>query len=129
MKNVEYKTEASELREHFMPCGTISRITIFKDPATGHPLGYALFPCNMLSRYAYIEFAETEAVEKAMKLNDSLFKGRQIRVERKRKNIPGLSRRRNRGFVPRAPMGGRMRGMFTPYPYGGRMMGYPYGFF
>jgi hypothetical protein len=38
--------------------------------------------------YAFIEFDNLEAKEKARSLNDSLFKGRQIKVEDKRKNIP-----------------------------------------
>jgi len=73
----------------------------------------------MLYRYAYIEFADTEAVEKALKLNESLFKGRQLAVERKRKNVPGKSRRRGYGNYPRF-MAMRMR-MFPPY------MGFSYG--
>ena len=32
------------------------------------------------SRFAYVEFAEKEMVEEAIKLNESLFKGRQIKV-------------------------------------------------
>jgi len=40
VKNVEYKTDQSELREHFASCGTITRITIKKDGLTGHSLGY-----------------------------------------------------------------------------------------
>ena len=31
-------------------------------------------------RFAYIEFGEKEAVDKAMELHESLFKGRQIKV-------------------------------------------------
>jgi len=38
--------------------------------------------------YAFIEFDTSEAKEKAKTLNDSLFKGRQIKVEDKRRNIP-----------------------------------------
>ena len=40
VKNVDYKTDPTELKEHFASCGTISRITIVKDQMTGHPLGY-----------------------------------------------------------------------------------------
>ena len=31
-------------------------------------------------RFAYVEFAEKEMVDEAVKLNESLFKGRQIKV-------------------------------------------------
>ena len=40
---------------------------------------------NVIPRYAFIEFDTNEAKEKAKNLNDSLFKGRQIKVEDKRK--------------------------------------------
>ena len=39
VKNVDYKTEPAQLKEHFVKCGEISRITIFRDPMTRHPLG------------------------------------------------------------------------------------------
>lgn len=88
-------------------------MTIFRDQITGHPLGYLTLNNNIINRYAFIEFAEVDAVEKAMKLNESLFRGRQITVEVKRKNVPGMGRRRGGyGYYPR--MMGRMR-MFPPY--------------
>ena len=65
-----------------------------------------------------MEFADVEGVDKAMKLNDSLFRGRQINVEKKRKNTPGLRRRRYGYYpmmrTPRAfpPYGRRSRYMF-----------------
>ena len=33
-----------------------------------------------MHRFAYVEFAEKEMVDEAIKLNESLFKGRQIKV-------------------------------------------------
>ena len=73
---------------------------------TGHPLGYA-----------YVEFENQEGVEKAIELmNDSLFKGRQITVMRKRKNLPGKGRAAFRGYP-------RFRG--APF-YGGRRPYYRY---
>ena len=44
------------------------------------------------TRQAYIEFASKESSMKAKHLNESLFKGRQLTVEPKRKNIRGMSR-------------------------------------
>jgi RNA recognition motif-containing protein len=42
-----------------------------------------------LFSYAFIEFTNLEAKENSIKnLNNSLFKGRQIKVEDKRQNIP-----------------------------------------
>jgi polyadenylate-binding protein 2 len=45
-----------------------------------------------LFRIAYIEFADKESSLKAKHLNESLFKGRQLTVEPKRKNVPGRGR-------------------------------------
>ena len=72
---------------------------------TGHPLGYA-----------YIEFEKEESVEKSIELlNDSLFKGRQITVMKKRKNLPGKGRGGFRGG--RYP---RYGGGMPPMHYGRR---------
>ena len=90
VKNVDYSSDPKELQEHFQICGKIHRVTIMCNKRTGQPLGYA-----------YIEFEEKDAAEQAIALmNDSLFKGRQLTVEHKRKNIPGLKihRSRPRGF-------------------------------
>jgi polyadenylate-binding protein 2 len=74
---------------------------------TGHPLGYA-----------YIEFEKEEGVEKAIELmNDSLFKGRQITVNKKRKNLPGKG---SRGGY----RGGRFPRYGMPMFYGGRRPNY-----
>ena len=69
IKNVDFSTTPEELEEHFKKCGDINRITILCDKYTGVPKGYA-----------YIEFNSLEAKEKSKALNDSLFKGRQIKV-------------------------------------------------
>ena len=50
VKNVDYSTDPSELKEHFKECGPIARITIVCDKVSGQPLGYA-----------YIEFSDIEA--------------------------------------------------------------------
>lgn len=41
VKNIHPKTLKTELEEHFTSCGTITRITICKDPMSGFGLGYA----------------------------------------------------------------------------------------
>ncbi|KAF2692185.1 hypothetical protein K458DRAFT_449067 [Lentithecium fluviatile CBS 122367] len=63
-------------------------------------------------RYAYVEFTEPRLIEQALVLNDSLFRGRNLKVVPKRTNLPGMTRGRGRG-------GGRGGG------HGGR--GSPYG--
>ena len=72
---VDYEATAEELRAHFAQCGTINRITIMTNKFTGHSKGYA-----------YIEFVDKDAVENALKLDDTPFKGRQIKVTPKRAN-------------------------------------------
>ncbi|MDR3736385.1 MAG: hypothetical protein P4L10_12715 [Acidobacteriaceae bacterium] len=62
-----------------------------------------------------MEFESADSIEKALKLNDSLFNKRKISVERKRKNTPGMSRRRGYGNFGRM---GRGRG-FPPFARGG----------
>lgn len=69
----------------------------------------AVANCCPLARYAYVEFTEPSLVAQALVLNDSVLKGRNIKVTPKRTNIPGMSRGRGRG------RGGFGRGM-----YGGR---------
>ena len=77
---MDYSATAEELETHFHGCGSINRVTILCDKYTGHPKGFA-----------YVEFAEKDSVEIAAALDDSLFKGRQIKVSAKRTNRPGMS--------------------------------------
>ena len=67
--NVDYGSSPEELQEHFKSCGQINRITILVDKFTGTPKGFA-----------YIEFTEEHTVNNAQLLNDSLFRGRQLKV-------------------------------------------------
>ena len=47
----------------------ISRVTILCNKYDGHPKGFA-----------YVEFTDKDSVQTAMALDDSLFRGRQIKV-------------------------------------------------
>ncbi|XP_053552742.1 polyadenylate-binding protein 2-B isoform X3 [Bombina bombina] len=87
--NVDYGATAEELEAHFHGCGSVNRVTILCDKFTGHPKGFA-----------YIEFSDKESVRTSMALDESLFRGRQIKVVPKRTNRPGISST-DRGF-PRA---------------------------
>jgi len=71
---VDYGSTPDEIRAHFAPCGTINRITIMCDKRTGNPKGFA-----------YVEFTAKEAVDNALKLNDTEFRGRQLKVLPKQK--------------------------------------------
>jgi len=77
---VDYEATAEELRLHFSSCGIINRVTIMVGP-TGHAKGYG-----------YIEFGDKEAVDKALLLDDTPFKGRQLKVLPKRQNQSAASR-------------------------------------
>ena len=50
-------------------CTIFGRVTILCNKFDGHPKGFA-----------YVEFADKDSVQTAMALDDSLFRGRQIKV-------------------------------------------------
>ena len=114
---VDYGATPEELQEHFKSCGTVNRITILVDKWTGSPKGYA-----------YVEFADEESVQNAVLLNDTMFRGRQIKVSAKRTNIPGMNRKggKGRGKGKGAPwwMAGKGKGKGRGRGWGGS----PYGF-
>ncbi|KAK3187016.1 poly(A) binding protein Pab2 [Lecanicillium sp. MT-2017a] len=114
--NVDYSASPEEIQAHFQSCGSINRVTILLDKFSGQPKGYA-----------YVEFTEPSLVAQALVLNESVFKGRNIKVTPKRTNVPGMSRGRGRGGF----RGGRGfgRGGFPPrggYRGGGRGRGRGY---
>lgn len=79
--NVDYGATPEELQEHFKSCGAINRITIMVDKFTCCPKGFA-----------YMEFNDEAGVQNATLLNDSLFRGRQLKVVPKRTNLPGFNK-------------------------------------
>lgn len=113
--NVDYSATEQDLQNHFHGCGAILRVTIPKNKFTGQPKGFA-----------YIEFAEKDSVEVSMALDDSLFKGRQIKVIPKRTNIPGMSttNRGARGGI--RGRGGRVVGGYRGVPTRGYSRGRGY---
>ncbi|GAX18439.1 polyadenylate-binding protein 2 [Fistulifera solaris] len=105
---VDYSATPEELLKHFDACGTVERVTIVCDKYTGRPKGFA-----------YLEFQNEAAVENAVKMDGSEFKGRQLKVTHKRVNVPafqlGGGRGRGRG---RGGFRGRGRGRGRGYhPY------------
>mmetsp|Transcript_24001 Transcript_24001/g.24593 ORF Transcript_24001/g.24593 Transcript_24001/m.24593 type:complete len:207 (+) Transcript_24001:162-782(+) len=93
---VDYEATIDDLRAHFAPCGTIKRMTILCDKYTGHAKGFA-----------YVEFYDKASVENALRLDESTFLGRQIKVLPKRHNVP-IRAGRGRGSL--RGRGGRGRG-------------------
>jgi len=98
--SVDYSTTPDELTTLFSACGTVKRATILCDKTTGHPKGFA-----------YVEFVDQGSVSNAVLLNDTEFKGRQIKVMAKRTNIP---------FFQRGGMRGGQRGRGRGRGRGGR---------
>merc|ERR1711953_1402472 len=120
--NVDYGATAEELEQHFHGCGSINRVTILCNKYDGNPKGFA-----------YVEFTDKDSTDTAMALDDSLFRGRQIKVMPKRTNKPGISStnrpprgtrggfRGSRGYRGRGGFGAirrprfRGRGYYSPY--------------
>ncbi len=107
--NVDYEATSEELQKHFQSCGAINRVSIMLDKHSGHPKGYA-----------YIEFAEPSLVPHALVLNESVFRGRNLKVTPKRTNVPRFLRGRGRGRGGRGGRGYRggfrgRRGGYRPY--------------
>ncbi|NXU67118.1 EPAB2 protein, partial [Horornis vulcanius] len=102
---VDYGGTAEELESHFNSCGQINRVTILCDKFSGHPKGSVrcagrgggprAVPGAVLTplprSYAYIEFEEQSSVKAAVELDESVFRGRVIKVLPKRTNMPGIS--------------------------------------
>lgn len=98
--SVDYSTTPEELKDFFSTCGNVVRVTILSDKWTG-PKGYA-----------YVEFKEKDSVVNAMILNETPFKGRNLKVSHKRTNVAAFSQR-GRG----AGAAGRGRGAYAPRPF------------
>ncbi|EDO01232.1 hypothetical protein SS1G_03706 [Sclerotinia sclerotiorum 1980 UF-70] len=111
--NVDYSASPEDIQAHFQSCGSINRVTILLDKFTGHPKGYA-----------YVEFVEPSLVAQALVLNESVFKGRNLKRGRGGRG-GGRGRGgffgggRGGGYSPRGGYRGGYRGNrgrgFTPY--------------
>lgn len=133
------RTTDSDIRLFFSCCGTIVRITLLKDKATGQNRGSA-----------YLEFESPEQAQAAILKDGQSFHGRPLKVALKRDNIPGYHQRggglmmnggfygqsRGRGGAPHqlqpqqmaamamlSMMGGASPMNFTPFPSRGRGRG------
>ena len=63
--NIDYNATEDELRDTFIDCGDIVRVTIIKNMKTGHPKGAA-----------FIEFTDKHGVEAAMNLDGKHVRGK-----------------------------------------------------
>uniref|UniRef100_T1J6B8 RRM domain-containing protein n=1 Tax=Strigamia maritima TaxID=126957 RepID=T1J6B8_STRMM len=75
LSNVSYHATIDDLKQHFHRCGPINRVTIPRHGNSGNPKGFA-----------YIEFAEKEAVIIALAMHNSQFLDRQLKIDLKRGN-------------------------------------------
>jgi polyadenylate-binding protein 2 len=80
--SLDFSVKKEDLIAYFENCGEITRCTIQTDHYTHKPKGYA-----------YIEFADLEGVENALKFDGHVLAGRNIQVRRKRQNTPSPRRR------------------------------------
>ena len=105
-------------------------------PGSGHRSSDA----SILSiSFAYVEFAEPEHIDAALAMDNSLFRGRLIKVSTsghflgrplpsgqvtgKRTNVPGFNRGRGRGSYRGGYRGGfRGGGGYSPYRARGRLV-------
>ena len=103
--NVDYGASPEEIQAHFQSCGSINRVTILLDKFTGQPKGSVLMSPHKAVRrytaitakfynasdqdihvlivscsYAYVEFTEPTLVAQALVLNESNFRGRNLKV-------------------------------------------------
>ncbi|XP_001512144.2 RNA-binding protein 34 isoform X1 [Ornithorhynchus anatinus] len=69
--NLAYKIEEASVQEHFSDCGQVVAVRIVRDGVTGAGKGFG-----------YVLFANTDAVQLALKLNNSELMGRKLRVMR-----------------------------------------------
>jgi len=105
--NVDYSTTQEELQEFFQSCGPVNRVTIMRDKWLGHPKGFA-----------YVEFAEADAIVNAMILNETPLNGRPLKISPKRTNIPGFHYGARGGGAPRrARFRSRRAGYYGRRPY------------
>ena len=93
------------IQEFFAGCGTVNRVTILCGKG-GQPKGFA-----------YIEFAEVEAVDAAVALTESDFKGRTLKISAKRTNVQGFGKGK-KGKGKGSPFGKGKKGKGGAKGYG-----------
>jgi len=115
--NVDYSATEEELRNTFISCGEIVRVTIIKNMKTGHPKGAA-----------FIEFTDKEGVQGAMQLNGKEVKGRPLIVTSKKPRPENRSRDPRpsyNSYDRRPPRQGPPHGYSAPYGGGRGSYGAP----
>ncbi|XP_009697499.1 PREDICTED: RNA-binding protein 34, partial [Cariama cristata] len=69
--NLSYDISDDAVREHFSDCGGVVAVRIVRDKKTGLGKGFG-----------YVLFENTDAVHLALKLNETVLRGRKVRVQR-----------------------------------------------
>mmetsp|Transcript_859 Transcript_859/g.3585 ORF Transcript_859/g.3585 Transcript_859/m.3585 type:complete len:397 (-) Transcript_859:2051-3241(-) len=88
---VDYSCTPEQLKTLFESCGAVQRVTI--------PVGFGGHPKG----FAYVAFADAASVDRALSLDGHEFLGRNLKIIRKRVNVPramrgGHARGRGRGL-------------------------------
>uniref|UniRef100_A0A8C9QXK0 RNA binding motif protein 34 n=1 Tax=Scleropages formosus TaxID=113540 RepID=A0A8C9QXK0_SCLFO len=78
--NLPYEVNELTVRQHFEQCGGIEAIRLVRDRDSGMGKGFG-----------YVLFENVDAVQLALKLNNSELQGRKIRVKRSVKNVEKAS--------------------------------------
>ncbi|XP_053324682.1 RNA-binding protein 34 [Spea bombifrons] len=69
--NLSYEIHEEAMREHFSECGNVEAVRVIRDKATGIGKGFG-----------YVLFETSDAVQLALKLNNSELMGRKLRIKR-----------------------------------------------
>ncbi|CAF0961664.1 unnamed protein product [Brachionus calyciflorus] len=113
--NVDYGATEDDLKDAFICCGDIVRVTIIKNMKTGHPKGAA-----------FIEFIDKQGVQSALKMNGVEVKGRPLSVTNKKpkpEKKPRRDRRSDSSYLYER-RSSRSASSYYMSPYGSRS---PYG--
>lgn len=107
--NIDYNATEDELRDTFIDCGDIVRVTIIKNMKTGHPKGAA-----------FIEFTDKHGVEAAMNLDGKHVRGRPLIVTTKKPRPENRDREARSSYYDRSSYDrrppARTAPMYSSYP-------------
>jgi len=86
VKNLPFSVNYEDIKRFFEQCGTVERVNVLKNPATGRSKGVA-----------FVRFSDEGSLQKALGLSGQEFEGRSITVEKtvpKEQRPPGNNDRR-----------------------------------
>ena len=84
---IDYSVTPEELATLMGVAGVVNRVTLLTDKWTGYPKGSG-----------YVEYESLLSASKALKLNQVVYRGRFLRIEQKRTNVPWFIASRYGGY-------------------------------